>query len=76
MNQLEKWHRDGVIELLMCWTAQYEASADNDRQRSWKAWGYTAPQPCITTRAERDFLDKISLILFGRGPESTAEEDH
>ena len=37
MNQLEKWHRDGVIRLSMCSTAQAEASAGHDRRRSQKA---------------------------------------
>jgi hypothetical protein len=74
MNQLEKWHRNGVIRLSMCWTAQAEASTGHGRRRSQKAWGYTAPLPLITTRGERDFLDKISVILFGRRPKSAAEE--
>ena len=74
MNQLEKWHQDGVIQLFMCSTAQAEAGASHDQQRTLKAWGYTEPRPLVATREERDLLDKISAILFGRGPQSAAEE--
>ena len=74
MNQLEKWHRDGVIRLSMCSTAQAEANAGHDRRRSQKAWSYVSPLPFLTTRGEQDLLDKISDILFGRRPKSAAEK--
>jgi hypothetical protein len=65
MNQLEKWHRDGVITLKFPEHAQSEAAASGNAQRTKKAWAYRIPQTYAETDAEHERLRKIERIIFG-----------
>jgi hypothetical protein len=64
MNQLEKWHGDGVITLKFPEYAQSEAEAGGDARRTKKARDYWIPQTAITNDEERERLRKIERIIF------------
>jgi predicted nucleic acid-binding protein len=64
MNQLEKWHTDGVISLKFPEHAQSEAESSLDARRTRKARDYIIPHAYITTDDERK-LSEIERIVFG-----------
>jgi hypothetical protein len=65
MNQLEKWHSDGVISLKFPEHAQGEAESGCDARRTRKARSYLIPQAYITTDDEQKALSEIERIIFG-----------
>jgi predicted nucleic acid-binding protein len=65
MNQLEKWHKDGVITLKFPEHAQSEAESGYDLRRARKARDYFIPHAFITTDDERRLLREIEEIIFG-----------
>jgi hypothetical protein len=65
VNQLEKWHADGVIRLKFPEYAQHEAEASGDARRTNKARNYCIPQTHITSDEERERLRRIERIIFG-----------
>jgi hypothetical protein len=74
MNQLEKWHADGVIRLKFPEHAQNEAEASGDVRRTKKARAYWIPQTYLTTDEERERLRKIERIIFGNAPLSPQDK--
>jgi hypothetical protein len=75
MNQLEKWHADGVIMLKFPECAQSEAESGLDARRTRKARAYLIPQTLITTDEERKLLCAIERIVFGDGPLSPQDKN-
>jgi len=75
MNQLEKWHADGVIRLKFPEYAQSEAESYGDARRIRKAREYWIPQTAITTDEERERLSKIERIIFGDAPLSPQDKN-
>ena len=75
MNQLEKWHADGVIRLKFPEYAQSEAETGGDARRTQKAREYWIPQTAITNDEERNLLRKIERIIFGDGPLSPQDKN-
>jgi hypothetical protein len=74
MNQLEKWHANGVIRLKFPEYAQSEAESGWDARRTRKAREYWIPQTAITTDEERERLSKIERIIFGDEPLSPQDK--
>jgi hypothetical protein len=75
MNQLEKWHADGVISLMFPEPAQNEAEASGNARRTRKAREYWASVTAITTDEERECLRKIERIIFGDEPLSPQDKN-
>ena len=75
INQLEKWHADGVIRLKFPEHAQSEAEASGDARRTKKARAYWIPQTYITNDEERERLRKIECIIFGDQPLSPQDKN-
>jgi hypothetical protein len=75
VNQLEKWHADGVITLKFPEHAQSEAEAGRDARRTKKARAYWIPQTAITNDEERDRLRKIQRIIFRDAPLSPQDKN-
>jgi hypothetical protein len=67
MNQLEQWHRDGVIQLEMSEVAQKESRVGQDHKRVEKTYGYVYSETMASTREEQELLHKIETILFPKG---------
>lgn len=67
MNQLESWHNDGVIYIEISQKAQDEASQGKSVDRARKANNYIYTETLARTPREREFLRKISNILFPTG---------
>ena len=65
MNQLEKWHTDGVVSLQFPENAQKEAEASSNARRTPKAREYLIPVAFVTTGDERTLLNEIERIIFG-----------
>jgi hypothetical protein len=74
VNQLEKWHADGVIMLQFPEPAQNEAEASGNARRTLKAQQYWAALTGTTTEEERELLSKIERIIFGDKPLTTQDE--
>jgi len=70
MNRLEKWHRDGVIGVLMSDVANTEARAGYDSFRSRKASGYIYAIGFEHELGAREILRRIAAILFPKGCQS------
>ena len=64
MTRLERWHRDGLIGLLMSDIAHAEAKAGASARRSRKAVGYIYSQ---TFDDEPNVRERIAAILFPAG---------
>ena len=75
VNQLERWHADGVIRLQFPEVAQIEAEASGNAQRTRKAREYWASLPAITNDEERERLSKIERIIFGDAPLSAQDKN-
>ena len=75
MNQLEKWHADGVISLMFPEPAQNEAEASGNARRTRKAREYWASVTGITTDEEGECLRKIERIIFGDEPLSPQDKN-
>jgi len=75
MNQLEKWHADGVITLQFPEYAQNEAETGWDARRTQKARQYWASLTAITNDEERKLLREIERIIFGDGPLSPQDKN-
>jgi hypothetical protein len=73
MNQLERWHRDGVIQMLMSHTAQKEAVAGGSSARAKKAVSYIFTQTMNPIDDERRLMGQIERILFPGGASSASE---
>jgi hypothetical protein len=75
MNQLEKWHADGVIMLQFPEPAQNEAEASGNARRTQKARQYWASLTAPTTEEEQERLRKIERIIFGDAPLSPQDRN-
>ncbi|MEA3327395.1 MAG: hypothetical protein U9R53_08835 [Chloroflexota bacterium] len=64
MNQLEQWHKNGVIHIELSTVAQKEAMAGKNRLRAEKALDYVYTETLATTPEEKTQLIKIAGILF------------
>lgn len=73
MNHLERWHRDGVVGLVISETARAECSSS---MRAEKASDYIFTKNKLRAPEEYDRLRKISDILFpGIGAKCKNEEN-
>ena len=68
VNQLEKWHQDGVIEFFMSEVAHDEARRGTNPVRSRKALGYIYSITMATTAGEARELRQIEQILSAGAP--------
>ena len=66
MNLLERWHEDGVIDIIISEPASNEALKAGSPDRFKKARRYFHSQTLATTSAEREQLRLISYALLGR----------
>ena len=74
MNQLEAWHKAGVIQIEMAQPAQDEAArGDSDRAR--KARGYVYNEKLAGTSREQESLREIEAILFPSGASGPSERN-
>ena len=70
MNQIEKWHDDGVIFLIISEPMAIEAQKGNSIQRQKKLLQFQPIMETLAeTREEKELLKKISIILFDQIPE-------
>jgi hypothetical protein len=67
MNRLERWHRDGVIGLVMSDIAHAEAKAGHNARRSRKAVGYIYSLSFDREPNARRMQAHIAEILFPQG---------
>ena len=67
LNQLELWHDNDVVTLLMPTEAYQEAAAGNDTRRSAKVSQRIAGNSGIITEDQRNLRAKIEEILFPGG---------
>jgi hypothetical protein len=76
MNQLQKWHADGVIGLRLPEVAQSEAEAGGNAQRTQKAREYFIPLVVYDlTDEEQKLLRKIETIIFADKPLSPQDKN-
>lgn len=76
MNQLETWHKSGIIKIDMCDVAQNEASQGKGRSaRFEKASNYTYPITFDDHRHSTEFR-KIKNILFPKKSNLTKKEEN
>ena len=66
INQLEKWNRDNVIDLMMAETSSDEAAVGN-KMREKKSCEYLSTLSYVTTLEEQSQLNRIQEILFPSG---------
>ena len=74
MNQLEKWHENGVIQIQMSEIAQNEA-ARGDQNRASKARNYIYTITMGNTPGETQMMQKIENILFLENAATTSERN-
>ncbi len=74
MNQLERWHEAGVIQIEMAERAQGEA-ARGGASRAHKAYGYVYTMTMAGTKEEADYLRRIEGVLFPDGVKSQNEQN-
>jgi hypothetical protein len=67
MNRLERWHRDGVIGLVMSDIAHAEAKAGRNARRSRKAIGYIYSLSFEREPIAHKMQPQIAEILFPQG---------
>ncbi|RPH59938.1 MAG: hypothetical protein EHM89_09800 [Acidobacteria bacterium] len=67
MNQIERWHRHGVIGLVMSDIAHAEAKAGRNARRSRKAVGYIYSLSFEREPAAKRIQQQIVEILFPQG---------
>jgi hypothetical protein len=67
MNRLERWHRDGVIGLVMSDIAHAEAKAGRNSRRSRKAVGYIYSLSFEREPNVQQMQSQIAEILFPQG---------
>ncbi len=74
VNRLEKWHSDGLIDVMMSRTAQAEAATGSEI-RMEKAYGYFFTMTDDLTQAEKNRRGEISRILFPEAPENRNQQN-
>ena len=74
MNQLEKWHRERIIQIQMAETAQGEAAYGSTR-RARKAYRYVFTRTVSRTPREAALLRQIEAILFPGGASTQSERN-
>jgi hypothetical protein len=74
MNQLEKWHRERIIQIQMAETAQGEAACGSTR-RARKAYRYVFTRTASRTPREAALLRQIEAILFPGGASTQGERN-
>jgi hypothetical protein len=74
MNQLEKWHADGVIQLRFPEYAQLEAEASENARRTQKAQNYIGALTGYLSEEDQKLLRKIEIIIFGSDPLSPPDK--
>ncbi|HEX7049481.1 MAG TPA: hypothetical protein VF188_04660 [Longimicrobiales bacterium] len=72
MNQLEEWHRNGVIHLDMSQVAHGEALSGGDQRRASKAVTYICSMTMASTQLEIEQMRAIEAVLF---PEGAADQN-
>ncbi|MCK4261634.1 hypothetical protein KAW55_01275 [bacterium] len=75
MNQLEKWHDDGVIVIEMSEVAQKEAIDSRDQKRLSKTTGYIYSKTLSHNIEEQELMKKIERILFPSGARNRNEKN-
>ena len=75
MNRLERWHKKGVITLVMSVVAQSEATAGGDHNRKSKAYEYVFTETQASTSGEKKLLQEIEDILFPSGARLESERN-
>jgi hypothetical protein len=76
MNQLEKWHRDRVIDLQMAEEAHDEAIKGNNPQRARKASSYIYSTVVPDMQAQyQSILKEIENIIFPSGAQTPSQEN-
>jgi hypothetical protein len=67
MNKLEKWHNEGVIEIIISEIASSEAKQDTDHKRTKKANSYIYSMTFAETPEEKHKIYEIANIVFPNG---------
>lgn len=75
MNRIERWHRDGVIELLSSETATTEMMQGGDSARRAKAAGMIFSYSAVTTSSEQWELEQLAELLFPGGAKTQSERN-
>ncbi|HXK39743.1 MAG TPA: hypothetical protein VJ837_02845, partial [Candidatus Paceibacterota bacterium] len=75
MNQIEKWQRDEVIELLTSETAYQEILAGGDLLRARKVASMIYSMTMNTTPDEGEEMLEIESILFPQGASRQSEKN-
>ena len=75
MNQLEAWHKAGVILIHMSQIANEEAEAGGDARRSKKATSYIFSMTYGDTVDEQAEMRAIERMLFPNGADSQNERN-
>jgi len=75
MNRIERWHQDGVVELLTSEVASGEMRSGGDLARSQKASWMIYSMTAATTSDETDELRRIGEILFENGARTGGERN-
>ncbi len=75
MNQLEKWHENGVIAIEMSDVAQQESTKGGNATRTSKAYSYIFSVTRISNPSEFAIFKKIEHILFPDGPTKDSEKN-
>lgn len=75
MNKLEKWKKDGVINIIMSEVANREAKNGNNFKRAEKAGEQIFSLTCEMTPDENKILYKIKNIIFPKGPKDQSEKN-
>ena len=75
MNQLEQWHKRGVIHIDLSEIAQEEVIQSRDQQRAEKALGHIYSKTLASTQDEQELLHKIENILFPQGAKNQNQKN-
>ncbi len=75
MNQIERWHRGGVIAVKMADVSYEEALRGGSPNRGQKTRGYIYSISLANTPQERHTLTKIEAVLFPSGCKTINERN-
>ena len=73
LNQIERWHSDGVVHIIMSAQSSAEARAGHDAARSTKAISYVYSYVGDDTESEHTTKEAIASLLFPAGPRTKSE---
>ena len=75
VNQLERWHDDGVVELTLSEPSMRESEQGNDRIRRRKAYRYMAWATYGDAPHEQKQMVEIEKILFPEGARTANQKN-